>query len=147
VRKVAIIVAIVLLQKSSPNFQVIAALALIITSLSLQLTFKPYFSTILNRMESLSLSVHLVTLLVSMFYTSESKTSSLNSTEGITWFFLSCLVTVNAAYYLYWLYCVRVELLKLLYIKTGGRPSSTKDALFWMFALQERKAFFVRYKH
>ncbi len=58
--------------------------------------------------------VFLTILFIGLFYTMEQETM-LN--QGSSIFFLAIMILANALFYIYWLWLIRIEFLKLLYSK------------------------------
>ena len=76
-------------------------------------------------MENYSLQVAAVTIYTGMYYVT-GKHYTYMSNQGVSWFFLVCIVLPNLIFLVYWAYHMRLEVLKALYSKRERlRP--------WMF--------------
>lgn len=74
-------------------------------------------------METASLCLSMLTLYIGMLYLTEvEKKEVYMEREGLEWFFFVVFLIPNLAFYLYWLYKVYIECLKLL---------MKKNRVFW----------------
>lgn len=110
-RKIGIIMATVFFSTISADLQVLVVLFIIVISMFVQIKFTPYYTQTLNNMENYSLQVAALTLYQGMFYVTGS---SYMDDNVISWIFLITIVSPNAAFFVYWVLMMRIEILKEL---------------------------------
>ena len=85
---------------------------IIALSIWINIAHRPYSTLSLNRLETLSLVTQAVTLYTGLFYlTGDIKTDQ----AGSHYFFLVSMIIPNALFLIFWLYWIRIELLKIVY--------------------------------
>ena len=76
-------------------------------------------------MEIYSLQVSAITLYAGMYYVTGQHYSYMDN-NGLAWFFLTFIVTPNIVFLLYWVYFMRVEILKEVYNRKGKHAAVSK---------------------
>jgi hypothetical protein len=123
-RKILIIATSVFLSTVSSESQVLVVIFIIVINMFLQIRFSPFYTSTLNKMENYSLQVAAVTIYTGMYYVT-GRHYTYMSNQAVSWFFLTCIVLPNLIFITYWLYHMRLEVLKAIY-KKNVKP--------WMFA-------------
>ena len=133
-RKIFIIMTSVFLSTVSSEAQVLVVIFIVVVNLFLQIQFQPYFTTTLNKMENFSLLVAIVTIYTGMYYVTGRHYTYMDN-QGVSWFFLICILLPNVVFLLYWLHHMRIEILKILY------RANVNPKLFMIVAFQKRESF------
>ncbi|CDW73676.1 UNKNOWN [Stylonychia lemnae] len=115
-RKILIVLCVVFFSIVSTETQILTVLFIIVISMLLQINFYPYYTKVLNRMELFSLQVNAITMYGGMFYVTGSHYNYMDS-ESLKYFFLLLILIPNLLFLIYWMYHMRIELLKILFVK------------------------------
>jgi len=78
---------------------------------------KPFLTTTLNRMESLSLLVAITTMYSGMYFITGAH-YDYNQSPILQWTFMILLIVPNIAFFFYWLYFMTIEVYKLAHRKS-----------------------------
>jgi hypothetical protein len=113
-RKILIIASSVFLSSVSPESQVLVIIFIVVINMFLHIHMNPYTTPILNKMESISLQVAAVTIYTGMYYVTGSSYDYMKI-NGVSWFFLICIVVPNLLFLAYWGFNMRIEVLKAVY--------------------------------
>jgi hypothetical protein len=89
-------------------------------------------------MENYSLLVAAVTIYTGMFYVTGAHYDYMND-QGVSWFFLVCIVLPNVVFITYWLVNMRIEILKVLYKR------NLRATMFTLIACSRPAAFYQKY--
>ena len=141
-RKIFIIASSVFLSAVSPESQVLVVIFIIIVNMFMQTHINPFTTPTLNKMENYSLQVAGVTIYTGMYYVT-GKYYSYMKINGISWFFLICIVLPNFVFLIYWALSMRIEVLKIVY-----NISKTKNLKPWIFkilAFMSSEEFYEKY--
>lgn len=106
-----LVMVAVLLSSVSASTQVLVCLVVIIVSILLHMKYRPYYTDVLNKMETFSLIVCVVTMYSGLFYVAGQNYAYMNN-GGLKWFFFCCVITPNLIFFGYWAYHIRLEILK-----------------------------------
>ena len=137
-RKILIIATSVFLSTVSSESQVLVVIFIIVINMFLQIRFSPFYTSTLNKMENYSLQVAAVTIYTGMYYVT-GRHYTYMSNQAVSWFFLACIVLPNLIFIAYWLYHMRLEVLKELYKK------NVQPCLFATVAWTGRDAFYEKH--
>jgi len=88
---------------------------IIVLNMLVQIHVEPFSTPTLNKMENYSLQVAAVTIYTGMFYVT-GKNYSYMKIDGVSWFFLVCIVLPNLIFMVYWGLSMRIEVIKTVYI-------------------------------
>ena len=113
-RKILIIASSVFLSSVSPESQVLVIIFIVVVNMLVHIHMNPYTTPILNKMESISLQVAAVTIYTGMYYVT-GRSYDYMKINGVSWFFLICIVVPNLLFLAYWGYNMRIEVLKAVY--------------------------------
>jgi hypothetical protein len=141
-RKILIIASSVFLSAVSPESQVLVVIFIIVVNMFMQTHINPFTTPTLNKMENYSLQVAAVTIYTGMYYVT-GKYYSYMKINGISWFFLICIVLPNFVFLIYWALSMRIEVLKIVY-----NISKSKNLNPWIFkilAFMSAEEFYEKY--
>ncbi len=113
-RKILIIASSVFLSTVSAESQVLVVIFIVVCNMFLHTHMNPYQTPTLNKMESYSLQVAAVTIYTGMYYVT-GKYYDYLKVDGVSWFFLICIVLPNFVFLIYWAFNMRIEVLKSFY--------------------------------
>jgi hypothetical protein len=113
-RKIIIIASAVFLSSISPESQVLVIIFIVVVNMILHIHMNPYITPTLNKMESISLQVAAMTIYTGMYYVT-GRSYDYMKINGVSWFFLICIVVPNLVFLAYWGFNMRIEVLKALY--------------------------------
>lgn len=113
-RKILVIASSVFLSTVSPESQVLVVIFIIVLNMFFQIHVNPFSTPTLNKMENYSLQVAAVTIYTGMFYVT-GKNYSYMKIDGVSWFFLVCIVLPNLIFLVYWGLSMRIEVIKTVY--------------------------------
>ncbi len=88
----------------------------VVLSIIIQNELKPYYTVTMNRMEIFSLSVAALTMYSGMYYVTGQHYDYMDN-DTIKYFILMLVATPNVTFFIYWLYHIRIEILKELFKK------------------------------
>jgi hypothetical protein len=128
-RKILIIASSVFLQGVSSESQVLAVIFIIVVNMFIQTHINPFTTPTLNKMENYSLQVAAVTIYTGMYYVT-GRYYSYMKINGVSWFFLICIVLPNFVFLIYWALSMRIEVLKIVY-----NISKSKNLNPWIFKI------------
>ena len=74
----------------------------------------PFSTPTLNKMENYSLQVAAVTIYTGMYYVT-GKNYNYMQNDGVSWFFLVCIVLPNLIFLIYWVISMRIEVIKTIH--------------------------------
>jgi hypothetical protein len=102
----------------------------------------PFTTPTLNKMESYSLQVAAVTVYTGMYYVT-GRSYDYMKINGVSWFFLICIVLPNFVFLVYWVLCMRIEVLKAVY--KIFQDKNLNLVLFKVIAFMSAKDFYEKY--
>jgi hypothetical protein len=102
----------------------------------------PFTTPTLNKMESYSLQVAAVTVYTGMYYVT-GRSYDYMKINGVSWFFLICIVLPNFVFLVYWVLCMRIEVLKAVY--KIFQDKNLNPVLFKVIAFMSAKDFYEKY--
>jgi hypothetical protein len=102
----------------------------------------PFTTPTLNKMESYSLQVAAVTVYTGMYYVT-GRSYDYMKINGVSWFFLICIVLPNFVFLVYWILCMRIEVLKAVY--KIFQDKNLNSVLFKVIAFMSAKDFYEKY--
>ncbi len=101
----------------------------------IQAKLNPYYSKILNIMEYYSLICVAITMYAGMYYTTGQHYSYMDNNNELKWFFLLVIVLPNLIFLIFWLYHMRIDLLRVVHRK--NKPRLFKIAAFGQYDYDE----------
>ena len=108
----------------------------------LQIHMNPFTTPTLNKMESYSLQVAAVTVYTGMYYVT-GRSYDYMKINGVSWFFLICIVLPNFVFLVYWVLCMRIEVLKAVY--KIFQDKNLNPVLFKVIAFMSAEDFYEKY--
>jgi hypothetical protein len=102
----------------------------------------PFTTPTLNKMESYSLQVAAVTIYTGMYYVT-GKYYNYMKIDGVSWFFLICIVLPNFVFLILWVLSMRIEVLKIAY--TICKTKNYKPWIFKTLAFMNAETFYEKY--
>jgi len=111
-RKFLIVLTTVIFSVVSPEAQVLASLLVVVLAIVLHVKMQPYYTSTLNRMEHFSLLVVIVTMYSGMYYITGVHYTYMEN-NFLKWFFLLALAIPNVIFFVYWLYHMRIQILRM----------------------------------
>ena len=108
----------------------------------LQIHINPFTTPTLNKMESYSLQVAAVTVYTGMYYVT-GRSYDYMKINGVSWFFLICIVLPNFVFLVYWVLCMRIEVLKAVY--KIFQDKNLNLVLFKVIAFMSAEDFYEKY--
>lgn len=102
----------------------------------------PFTTPTLNKMESYSLQVAAVTVYTGMYYVT-GRSYDYMKINGVSWFFLICIVLPNFVFLVYWILCMRIEVLKAVY--KIFQDKNLNLVLFKVIAFMSAEDFYEKY--
>ena len=115
---------------------------IIVMNMFFQIHVNPFSTPTLNKMENYSLQVAAVTIYTGMFYVT-GRNYTYMKIDGVSWFFLVCIVLPNLIFLVYWALSMRIEVIKTVY-----KLLQDKKLKVWMFktvAWTSPEAFYEKY--
>ncbi len=100
---------------------------IIVMNMFFQIHVNPFSTPTLNKMENYSLQVAAVTIYTGMFYVT-GRNYTYMKIDGVSWFFLVCIVLPNLIFLVYWALSMRIEVIKTVY-----KLLQNKKLKVWMF--------------
>jgi hypothetical protein len=108
----------------------------------MQTNINPFTTPTLNKMESYSLQVAAVTIYTGMYYVT-GKYYNYMKIDGVSWFFLICIVLPNFVFLILWVLSMRIEVLKIAY--TISKTKNFKPWIFKTLAFMNAETFYEKY--
>jgi hypothetical protein len=102
----------------------------------------PFTTPTLNKMESYSLQVAAVTVYTGMYYVT-GRSYDYMKINGVSWFFLICIVLPNFVFLVYWVLCMRIDVLKAVY--KIFQDKNLNPVLFKVIAFMSAEDFYEKY--
>jgi hypothetical protein len=90
-------------------------------------------------MENYSLQVAAVTIYTGMYYVT-GKNYSYMKIDGVSWFFLVCIILPNAIFLIYWGLSMRLEVLKTIW--RIHKDKNMKPWIFMVLAFSSSEKFY-----
>ncbi len=100
---------------------------IVVMNMFFQIHANPFYTPTLNKMENYSLQVSAVTVYTGMYYVT-GKNYTYMQNDGVSWFFLVCIVLPNIIFLVYWGLSMRLEVIKTFY-----KLYQDKKVKLWMF--------------